>query len=181
MIKIGDVLIRFLPQFQVWHWGIVTDIYTYDLDGIYVMEFTDSDKIARVTLRAFCWYRKYFWVHTFRYEHQFYGNSVFRPMTERIQMANQLFNENILSYNMIKYNCEYFVRRCVFNDPTLWPSKQVQIIGQSSKLVFFKLMAAIVANTMTKMGELLELEKNNRPYDIRYEVNLDSKTFKIST
>lgn len=172
-LKKGDILIRFLPQFQVWHWGIVVDIISYDLDGIVVMEFTDSDKIDKVTLRAFCFFRKYFWVHCFREEIHKYGLSVFRSLTERLQVAHTLYRENLLTYNISKYNCEYFCRRCVFREPELWTSKQTELIGRSTVLFLSKLATVAMANIFVRFGEILDLEKNNRPTDIRYEVSAD--------
>jgi hypothetical protein len=170
MIKRGDVLIRFLPQFQVWHWGIVVEIYSYDLDGIMVMEFTDSDKIDKVTLRAFCYYRKYFWVHNFTDELQLYGPNVFRSRQDRIRTAYTLYKENMLTYNISKYNCEYFCRRCVFNKKSLWASRQTDLIARSTKTFFAKLITVLLSNAFIKFDEMLELEKDNRPHDIRYTV-----------
>lgn len=174
MIKRGDILIRFLPQFQVWHWGIVVDIKSYDLDGIIVMEFTDSDKIDKVTLRTFCYYRKYFWVHSFHEELNKYGSQVFRPLNERIRVAYDLYKKNILTYNISKYNCEYFCRRCVFYDKSLWVSKQTEIVATSAWAFILKLATVTVANMINRFGELLEMERDSRPSDIRYEVNNDS-------
>ncbi len=178
MIKCGDVLIRFLPQFQVWHWGIVTEIHSYDLDGIMLMEFTDSNKIDKVTLRVFCYYRKYFWVHSFHEEYARFGKNVFRPTSERIRIANQLYRQNVLTYNISKYNCEYFCRRCVFYDKSLWISKQTEIVATSVWTFVLKLATVSVANMINRFGELLEIEKDGRPGDIRYEVY--GNTFKIS-
>lgn len=178
MIKRGDILIRFLPQFQVWHWGIVVEINSYDLDGIYVMEFTDSNRVDKVTLRAFCYYRKYFWVHSFHEEYTKYGQAAFRPLHERIKIAYDLYRQNILTYNISKYNCEYFCRRCVFYDRSLWISKQTEIVATSVTTFLLKLLTISVANMINRFGEMLDLEKDARPGDIRYEVMNDS--FRIS-
>lgn len=180
MLKCGDILIRFLPQFQVWHWGIIVDIVSYDLDGIIVMEFTDSDKIDKVTLRAFCFYRKYFWVHSFNEEYYKHGPSVFRPLHERVAIAYSLYKNNYLTYNMSKYNCEYFCRRCVFNDKQLWLSKQTELVSKSFFVFFSKLATIIASNIFVKFGEQLEIERDSRPTDTRYQVNNDSFTFSKS-
>lgn len=174
MIKRGDILIRFLPQFQVWHWGIVVEIISYDLDGIMVMEFTDSDKIDKVSLRSFCFYRKYFWVHSFHEEYTRFGPGVFRPLNERIKVAYQLYKQNLLTYNISKYNCEYFCRRCVFYDKSLWISKQTEIVATSVWTFVLKLATISVANMINRFGEMLELERDNRPGDICYEVSNNS-------
>lgn len=174
MLKRGDVLIRFLPQFQVWHWGIIVEIYSYDVDGIILMEFTDTDKVEKVSLRNFCFYRKYFWVHTFREEMNLYGPRVFRPLHERLRVAYEMYNKNLLTYNLSKYNCEYFCRRCVFNNKKLWESRQTELIARSTKTFLAKLATVILANTFIKLGELLDLEKEGRPFDIRYELAEDS-------
>lgn len=171
MIKCGDILIRFLPQFQVWHWGIVIDIKSYDLDGVMLFEFTDSDKIEKVTLRTFCYYRKYFWVHNFREEMDLYGHRVFRSLNDRLQTAHRLYKENMLTYNISKYNCEYFCRRCVFNNKKLWESRQTELIARSSKAFIAKFLTVLVSNMFIKFSELLDLEKDSRPHDIRYEVD----------
>lgn len=176
MLKCGDILIRFLPQFQVWHWGIIVDIVSYDLDGIFVLEFTDSDKIDKVTLRGFCYYRKYFWVHVFNDEYRKYGPSVFRPLNERVAIAYDLYRNNLLTYNMSKYNCEYFCRRCVFRDKNLWISKQTELIARSFPVFISKLATVIASNLFVKFGEQLEIEGNSRPTDIRYQVHNNSFT-----
>lgn len=180
MLKCGDILIRFLPQFQVWHWGIIIDILSYDLDGIIVMEFTDADKIDKVALRNFCYYRKYFWVHNFTEEYYTHGKHVFRTLNERVSIAYKLYNNNILTYSMSKYNCEYFCRRCVFNNKNLWISKQTEFIASSIFIFLSKLATVITSNIFIKFGEQLEIEKHSRPNDTRYEVNNDSFTFRLS-
>lgn len=180
MIKRGDILIRFLPQFQVWHWGIVVELNSYTLDDIIIMEFTDSNIIDKVTLRAFCYYRKYFWVHSFHEEYAKYGPNVFRPLNERIKIAYQLYKQNMLTYNISKYNCEYFCRRCVFYDKSLWISKQTEIVATSALTFVLKLATISFANMINKFGEMLDIEKDSRPGDIRYEVTNDSKSFCLS-
>lgn len=177
MLKRGDILIRFLPQFQVWHWGIVVEICSYDLDGIFLMEFTDTDKIDKVNLRSFCYYRRYFWVHTFSEEMHKYGPRVFRPLNERIEEAYKLYKENLLTYNMSKYNCEYFCRRCVFNDKRLWISKQTEVVAKSAWYLISKIAVVITSNIFIKFGEHQDIEKDSRPYDIRYIVHNNSLTF----
>jgi len=170
MIQEGQAVVRYLHEFQVWHWGIVVRVDEYNLDKIYVMEFTDSDRISLVTLRAFCWYRKYFWVHNFNNELALYGPGVFRSLPDRLAEANSCFKKNQLSYRIDKYNCEYFVRRCVFKDSRLWESQQTLIIGKSSHLFFAKLATVVLGSMVTKFGQFLEIEKEYRNQDIRYEV-----------
>lgn len=179
MITEGSAVVRYLHEFQVWHWGIVVLIKEYNLDGIMVMEFTDAHKINLITLREFCWLRKYFWVHTFDTEMRLYGPSVFRQ--NRLGIAWDLFKKNCLTYRIDKYNCEYFVRRCVFNDPKLWESQQTKIIGRSSSIFFAKLASVALASIAYKFGEFLELEKNYRAYDIRYEVDRNLSDVILST
>jgi hypothetical protein len=145
------------------------------------MEFTDSDKIDKVTLRNFCYYRKYFWVHTFTEEYYKYGPSVFRPIDERVKFAHELYKNNILTYNMSKYNCEYFCRRCVFNTRELWVSKQTELVSKNLTIFFSKLATIMFANLFVKFGEQLEIEQNSRPNDIRYQVNDDSMTISTGT
>lgn len=174
MIREGDAVVRYLQEFQVWHWGLVYRIQNYTLDGIFVMEFTDSDKISIVPLRTFCWYRKYFWVHAFEEEMRLLGPSVFRNIRDRLRTAEDCYKKNLLSYRIDKYNCEYFVRMCVFNDPKLWESQQTKIIGRSTQLFFAKLATVTLAAIYTKFGQLLDMEKDYRDYDIRYEVAPDN-------
>ncbi|CAN0384626.1 unnamed protein product [Ascophyllum nodosum] len=47
------------------------------------------------------WFRKYFWVASFDEEMKRFGKSVFRPMKERMKMANKLHAHNALSYTSI--------------------------------------------------------------------------------
>jgi hypothetical protein len=75
---------------------------------------------------------------------------------------------------MSKYNCEYFCRRCVFKDKKLWESRQTELIARSTKAFLVKLATVLLSNAFVKLGELLDLEKDGRPYDIRYEVCNDS-------
>lgn len=180
MISEGQAVVRYLHEFQVWHWGIIIRIDEYNLDKIYVMEFTDSDKISLVTLRSFCWYRKYFWVHLFEKEYAIYGPGVFRSLSGRIAEAQRCFQKNNLSYRIDKFNCEYFVRRCIFNDSRLWESQQTRIIGRSKQLFAVKLASVLVASVFTKLGQFLEIEKDHRPDDIRYEVLPDSSSIALS-
>lgn len=174
MIIPGNVVVRFLPQYQVWHWGIVVGVIKHDLDNIHVMEFSDTNTISLVTLREFCWYRKYFWIHTFSDEFDLYGRSVFNPPEQAVRIAYQLFRNNILTYNIARQNCEYFVRRCIFNTPLLWESNQTDVIGKSKILLMFKLTTVMLAALFFKFGEMLEYERDQLPQHIRYRVCDDS-------
>jgi hypothetical protein len=169
MLKPGDVLIRFLPQYQVWHWGLVVGARAQTLDDIMVFEFADSDAISLVRLRDFCWFRKYFWVYTFAEERRRYGNRVFNDTATILRIAKELSESKVLKYNIARQNCEYFVRRCIFNDPNLWESKQTEVMGNSMYIFVAKMLSIVIASTIFKFGEMKEFEKDFLPEHIRYE------------
>jgi hypothetical protein len=171
MIKLGDVLFRYLPEYQVWHVGIVirmNEKYPGSLHHVYLLEFDDSDAISEVSLYNFLWNRKYFWVTNFDEELKHFGPKVFRTTRERIQTAFDLFNANQLKYTLHKYNCEYFARRCVFSDSGLWASKQTMSLGRSRLALYSKLISIAVFSVIHKIHNDIEFEKDMRPTDKRY-------------
>lgn len=173
-VKLGDVLFRFLPEYQVWHTGIVVRISNPDsVHNIYLLEFDDSDCIYQVSLYNFLWGRKYFWKTDFKEEMDRFGPGIFRPMRERIMTAYNLFNECKLRYTLHKYNCEYFVRRCVFNDSSLWPSKQTMPLGHSRIALYSKIATIVIFNIINKVYRDLEFEKNMRADEARFIVHQD--------
>jgi len=169
-IKYGDVLFRYLPEYQVWHAGIVVNVKSQHWDYIYILEFGDNDTISLVELQNFLWGRLYFWVGRFEEEKKFYGKSVFRSVKERVQAALDLFETNNLKYTLHKYNCEYFVRRCTFRDQALWPSPQTMLISRSRALLGVKLMSMFLFNITHNLENDLHFEKSMRPTDHKYTV-----------
>jgi hypothetical protein len=167
----GDVVFRYLPEYQVWHAGIVYRVNEDLPDNshfVYLLEFDDSDQISQVSLYNFLWNRKYFWVTTFQDERELFGDSVFRTTRDKMATAYELFRSNQLKYTLHKYNCEYFVRRCTFKDSRLWASTQTAPYGQSRLALYTKLVSIVVFGMMNKMIGDVEYEKNMREKDIAY-------------
>jgi hypothetical protein len=171
-INLGDVLYRYLPEYQVWHAGIVIKINEkkpYNIHNIYLFEFDDSDCITEVSLYNFLWNRKYFWVIDFDKERGQFGDSVFRSTRSRLETAYDLFYENKLKYTLHKYNCEYFVRRCVFNDNKLWASSQTLPLGQSRIALYGKIATILIFSIVNKIHDDKDFEKSLRS-DVRFIV-----------
>ena len=171
MLKLGDVLFRYLPEYQVWHVGLVARInekYPNNTHHVYVLEFDDSNIISESSLYNFLWNRKYFWVTSFSEELEHFGPSIFRTTRERIQTAFDLFASNKLKYTLHKYNCEYFARRCVFSDSSLWASKQTVPLGRSRLALYSKLISIAVLSVVHKINNDLDFEKDLRPNDKRF-------------
>jgi hypothetical protein len=68
----------------------------------------------------------------------------------------------------------------VFYDKSLWVSKQTEIVATSVTTLILKLATVSFANMINKFGEMLDIERDSRPGDIRYEVTNDSRSFKLS-
>lgn len=181
LIKVGDVLFRFLPEYQVWHTGIVVSVEMQHIDKVHILEFDDTNNITLVTLRNYMWFRKYFWVAKFKEERKYFGKGVFRTMTERVNTAYQLHIDNSLTYTIYKYNCEYFVRRCVFNDPNLWESNQTMIIARSRLALYTKIASIMLFNIMYKLSDDLEYEKDKKPDEHQYKCTKNGKIKLMST
>ena len=170
-IKAGDVLFRFLPEYQVWHVGIVVKVNKQHIDHIHVLEFDDSNCISMVTLRNYVWFRKYFWVAQFQREMDLYGAKAFRSRRERIRTAYELHISNNLHYTLHRYNCEYYARRCVFENPILWASEQTLGISESRFLLYSKVVSIALFNVVCKFHENLEYEKNKLNHEIGYVID----------
>lgn len=177
-IKLGDVLFRYLPEYQVWHTGIVTEINKYHWDHIYINEFDESNFVSRATLRQYMWGRKYFWVARFREEMESFGPSVFRPLKERIEIANNFFKNQTLQYTINRYNCEYYVRRCVFNDSFLWESPQTKSIGESRAKLGLKLFNMFLSNIEGRIVDNKEYESNEKKDEYKYVIENGIPTLK---
>lgn len=170
-IKVGDVLFRYLTPYSVWHYGIVIDVVKQNANQIYMLELADSSGIQHITLTEFMYGRNYFWIDEFRGE--ITDENSFDIRT-RINRAIKLYHENKLLYTMNYYNCEYFVRRCVFKDPKHWESKQSNKISES-RLSFYKKMGTILLYGLAeKYYNLNNIEKNSRPTNLRYYVDLNN-------
>jgi hypothetical protein len=129
------------------------------MDHIRVLEFDDSDRITLNDLRGYMWYRKYFWVARFTMEYDIYGPKVFRSIPDRLRTALKLYEENKLTYSLNRYNCEYYVRRCVFNDPKLWESSQTKLITRDRIALYTKIGTMVVFNALGRFAETKEFER----------------------
>jgi hypothetical protein len=170
----GDVMFRFLPEYQVWHAGIVSRVKEkYNANYIYLLEFDDADQITETPLSTFMWGRKYCWRTNFAEELKCFGPGVFRSRKDRVKTAFELFYSHDLRYSMNMYNCEYYVRRCVFSDPKLWPSKQTEYITQSRASVWLKLSTVVIHSIVNRVRNSLEREANMRIDEDKFMIDND--------
>lgn len=168
-IKVGDVVMRFLLPFSVWHYGIVVDVLSQNAKDILILEFADASGINKVTLLDFMYGRQYFWLDDFNDERHL---KVF-PLRKRIERAYKMFEEQKLSYTINKYNCEYYVRRCIFRDPLNWVSKQTKEIGRNKLSVLTKLAFVSLYGAADKYLDLSECESGMNKDKFGYKVCLD--------
>lgn len=169
-IKPGDILIRYLLPFSVWHYGIVVKVKSQNANDIIILEFADSSGIAKVTMMDFMYGRQYVWVDNFDDEAAKYATY---PIAERIKRAYKMFREQKLSYTINKYNCEYYVRRCMFIDPVRWISKQTTEIGKNRMTVIAKISFMIGYGLLDKYTDLSDCEKDSNKDKYGYKVCLD--------
>lgn len=168
-IQVGDILIRYLLPFSVWHYGIVVKVNGQNANDITMLEFADASGIAKVTLMDFMYGRQYVWVDNFDDEMAKYATF---PIEERIKRAYKMYREQKLSYTINKYNCEYFVRRCTFVDPVRWISKQTTEIGKNRMSVIAKISFMIGFGILDKYMDLSDCEKDNNKDKYGYRVCL---------
>ncbi len=166
----GDVLIRYLMPFSVWHYGIVIQVGEQNLDDILLLEFADGDKVTRVTLREFMYGRIYFWIDDFDYEMKVYGAEVFYPRKERLARAIKIAEINGMTYSINKYNCEYFVRKCVFKNRNLWISGQTSAIGETKFSVYSKIFLIFVYGMAKNHVDSSRWESRLDPTKFKYVV-----------
>lgn len=166
-IKRGDAIMRYLTPFGVWHYGIVTEVRAQNLNDIFLLELADASGIAKVTLAEFMYGRHYFWIDDFADE---MANNSTYSIDERIRRAYQMYREQKLSYTLNKYNCEYYVRRCIFKNPALWISKQTTEIGKDRIRMLGKLLGTITHGIIDKYIDTSHIE---------YDQNKDKPGFKV--
>jgi hypothetical protein len=156
--------------------GIICDIHAYTPDDIYIMELNESDHINKITLRTFMYGRHYVWVVSYKREMELFGPEVFRSRTERLQVAIDKYLKNDMKYHLYNYNCEYFVRMCVFNQERLWKSSQTVGVFESSFFVGLNLIAIGITHLIDNAVALFDYEKDSpdRKDDTRYHVHSDS-------
>jgi len=167
-IEKGDVLFRYLPEYQVWHTGIVIEVESQNWYQISVMEFDDSHTISINNLRQYLWDRKFFWISSFMNERIKYGDTIFRTKEERVATAWKLYHENSLKYTLHKYNCEYFTRRCVFKEEKYWPSTQTVVLGENRLLFYLKLASVFLFGVMHNINLNKNFERSMRSSDHKY-------------
>lgn len=163
LIKNGDVVIRLLIPYMVWHYGIVVKVNSQNANDILILEFSDDEGIKKSTLAEFMFGRLFFWVNTFHDEKSIYGKDSFFSIGTRIQRAYNIYKKNNLSYNMMKYNCEYYVRKCVFRHESLWESKQTYEISKSVFNLYSKLLVVFAFNMLTNLTDCKMLESDSHP------------------
>ena len=166
-IKRGDVIIRYLTPFGVWHYGIVTEVKAQNLNDIFLLELADASGIAKVSLHEFMYKRHYFWLDNF--DDEIARNSTY-SIDERIERAYQMFREQKLLYTLNKYNCEYYVRRCIFKNPALWISKQTSEMGKDRLSMLSKLVGTIMHGIAGKYVDISRVE---------HDLNKDKQGFEV--
>lgn len=169
-VKVGDVVMRFLLPFSVWHYGIVVNVKSQNAKDILILEFADASGINKVTLLDFMYGRRYFWIDDFTDELAKYKTYSIR---ERIKRAYIMFAEQKLSYTINKYNCEYYVRRCIFRDPENWISRQTRDISKNKLSVLSKLLFITIHGAIDKYMDLSECESDMNKDKYGYNVCLD--------
>ncbi len=174
-IKRGDVIIRYLTPFGVWHYGIVTDVKAQNLNDIFLLELADASGVAKVSLLEFMYGRYYFWIDDFAGEMT--NNSIY-SIDERIKRAYKMYKEQKLSYTLNKFNCEYYVRRCIFKNPALWVSKQTTEIGKDRLRMFGKLLGTIAHGILDKYIDTSRIEHDQNKDKTGFEVCLECGGFK---
>lgn len=169
-IQPGDVIIRFLMPFSVWHYGIVIKVDSQKLDDILMLEFADGDSVTRISMREFIYGRIYIWIDDFDYERKLYGNIVFYPMQERVKRALKIAGKGGMSYTINKYNCEYFARKCVFNDKSLWKSRQTEVLGETKTSVYGKIALLFTYGILKNHIDTSRWESRLKPTKYKYVV-----------
>jgi hypothetical protein len=168
-IRVGDILIRFLLPFSVWHYAIVVDVLSQNAKDILVLEFADQTGIAKVTMIDFMYGRQYTWIDNFDAEVSKFKTF---PTAKRIERAYKMFAEQKLCYTINKYNCEYYVRRCIFRDPANWISKQTKEIGRDKLSIITKLAFISVYGAIEKYVDLSDCERDMNKDKFGYKVCL---------
>lgn len=166
-IKRGDVLMRFLTPFSVWHYGIVIEVKGQNANDIFMLEFADSRGITKITLLEFMYGRKYFWLDNF--DNEVAKNPTF-SIDERIERALRLYKSQKLIYTINKYNCEYYVRRCIFRDSALWISQQTRNLGKDRLTVLSKLAFVVAFGSLNKFLDFDDYERDMNREKNGYEV-----------
>jgi hypothetical protein len=166
-IKRGDVIIRYLTPFGVWHYGLVVDVKGQNLNDIFLLELADSTGIAKISLHQFMYERYYFWIDNF--DSEIANNSTYN-IDERIERAYKLYREQKLLYTLNKYNCEYFVRRCIFKNPALWISRQTKEMGKDRLAMMSKLIGTIAHGIVGKYVDISRIE---------FDLNSDKQGFEV--
>jgi hypothetical protein len=169
-LKPGDILIRYLMPFSVWHYGIVIKVLDQNLDNILLFEFADADKVTRVSLRDFMYGRIYFWIDDFAFERENYGDEVFFSIEERIARAYKIAKKGGMYYTINKYNCEYFTRKCVFKNKELWPSKQTSNIGETKFSIYAKIGLLFTYGILKNHTDTTKWESRLNPTPFKYVV-----------
>lgn len=170
-LKPGDSLFRYYPEYQVWHAGIVCYVGKgRDIESVEILEFDSSDCVSKVNLRQFMKGRKYFWVASYDLEKLHYGESAFRCIRDRLRVGIDKWKECDIKYTINNYNCEYFVRMCVFKDENMWKSTQTDFMSKSKTMILLKMCTIFLGSILDKANHSMEIEKNSsdRKYDYPY-------------
>jgi hypothetical protein len=155
------------PQNWLFSFGILIK-----LDPPMILEH-DYDGRHMMTVDEFLYGEDKLWEITFATERRLYGDNVFRSPKERAIKAIQLFKE-ARPYCAETFNCEHFVRECVFNQPELWTSPQVQHLKSNEVGLIGRLTIAILGiapETEPRDGKESILNKSNSS---TIPLNLDS-------
>jgi hypothetical protein len=175
----GDVLVRYLMPFSVWHYGIIIQVLGQSLDEILMLDFSDGAKVTRGTLRDFMYGRHYFWIDDFAGEQELYGPDEFYSHKERVQRAIAISERGGMTYTINKYNCEFFVRKCVFKNRDIWVSRQTLNDGETRFSVFSKLFLMFTYGIAKNHTDLSRMESRLNPTPYKYLVCLKCGQFHL--
>src|SRR5690606_20575783 len=137
-------------------------------NNIIMLEFDESG-INKVSLTDFMFGREYFWVQNFENELYHYGPNVFNSIEERVNRAIEIYEKNNLVYNISKYNCEYFTRKCVFKYEALWESSQSSDIVKNWDTLLSKTVVMTLFSIVSKFKNLNTFEKKLNPTNNKYK------------
>lgn len=127
-LKFGDIVFRFLPEYQVWHTGLVYDAPTYlcnnhnnvdcDICGkksyltseVVIVDFDNNNLITMGSLSEFLYGRKYFWVYNFFDEYKIHCNRIKSQMSKNYSCSD-CKNKSIIHSD--KESCIESRSRCI--------------------------------------------------------------------
>lgn len=117
---LGLTLRRRLDYLDTWHYGLVVK----GKPEVMVVEF-DRKGLMLSDMDTFLWGKDYYEIYEFPESGRKY------PLYKRSQLALDFYRKSKKKggfpiYNLVKYNCEWFCRRCTYLDKDNWTSTDVE-------------------------------------------------------